>query len=112
MQLLKTSLNMIITGNPGTGKTTIARMIAKYLHAFGILPRDRFVEKNGLDLKGKFLGAYFARAGNLLQKLIPTRRHAAMASWTREKKPAVPENRKLGGLLQLVSRDLTVQRKV
>lgn len=55
-QLLKTSLNMMITGNPGTGKTTVARMVARYLHAFGILPRDRFVEKNGLDLKGKYLG--------------------------------------------------------
>ena len=55
-ELLKTSLNMIITGNPGTGKTTVARMVARYLHAFGILPRDRFVEKNGLDLKGKYLG--------------------------------------------------------
>jgi stage V sporulation protein K len=47
---------MVITGNPGTGKTTIARLIAKYLHAFGVLPRDRFVEKNGLDLKGKYVG--------------------------------------------------------
>ena len=56
MQLLNTSLSMIITGNPGVGKTTIARLIARYLHAFGVLPRDRFVEKNGLEMKGKYVG--------------------------------------------------------
>ena len=47
---------MIVTGNPGTGKTTVARLIARYLHAFGVLPRDRFVEKNGLEMKGKYVG--------------------------------------------------------
>ena len=42
--------------NTATGKTTLARLIAKYLHAFGVLPLDRFVEKNGLEMKGKFAG--------------------------------------------------------
>lgn len=56
MKILKTSLNMIITGNPGTGKSTIARSIAKYLYAFGVLPRDNFVEKNGLEMKGMYVG--------------------------------------------------------
>lgn len=53
---LRTSLNMVITGNPGTGKTTIARKIARYLHAFGVLPTDRFVERNGLEMKGQYVG--------------------------------------------------------
>jgi hypothetical protein len=56
MSTLRTSLNMVLTGNPGTGKTTVARLMAKFLHAFGILPTDRFVEKNALSLKGQYVG--------------------------------------------------------
>ena len=52
----QTSLNMRITGNPGTGKTSLARLIFRYLHAYGILPKNTFVEKNGLEMKGKYVG--------------------------------------------------------
>ena len=54
--VLHTSLNMVITGNPGTGKTTCSRLIARYLHSLGVLPTDRFVEKNALELKGAYVG--------------------------------------------------------
>jgi SpoVK/Ycf46/Vps4 family AAA+-type ATPase len=55
-RVLQTSLNLRLTGNPGTGKTTVARLIGKYLYAHGILPRDTFVERNALALKGQFVG--------------------------------------------------------
>ena len=40
----------------GTGKTTIARLIGRYLNAYGVLPRANFVERNGLELKGQYVG--------------------------------------------------------
>ena len=56
IKILQTSLNMRITGNPGTGKTTLARLMFTYLHAYGILPKNTFVERNGLEMKGKYVG--------------------------------------------------------
>lgn len=35
-------MNMVFWGNPGTGKTTIAKLTAKYMKAMGVLPSDRF----------------------------------------------------------------------
>ena len=46
----------LFLGNPGTGKTTIARVFADALSAMGILPSGQLVEVAPGDLKGQYMG--------------------------------------------------------
>lgn len=50
------AMHMIFTGNPGTGKTTIARLISKYLKAAGVLAGGQLIEVTRADLVGKYVG--------------------------------------------------------
>jgi SpoVK/Ycf46/Vps4 family AAA+-type ATPase len=50
------AMNFILMGNPGTGKTTIARKMGEILQSMDILPTSRVIEASRATLVGKYMG--------------------------------------------------------
>lgn len=56
LKTAEVSKHMIFTGNPGTGKTTIARIVSKMMKVAGVLENGQLVEVSRSDLVGKYVG--------------------------------------------------------
>ena len=63
-------LHMIITGNPGTGKTTIARLLAEIYHELGLLDSNKIIEVNRSHLVGSFVGQSEEKTMNYIKEAV------------------------------------------
>ena len=62
------SLHFVFTGNPGTGKTTVARIVSKILYGFGILKSPTLTETDRSSLVGGFLGQTAIKTAEVIAK--------------------------------------------
>jgi SpoVK/Ycf46/Vps4 family AAA+-type ATPase len=62
--------HFVFLGPPGTGKTTVARAVAKIFYAFGLLDKPTVVEAHRADLVGEYLGATAIKTNELIDSAL------------------------------------------
>src|SRR4051812_23522259 len=71
LKAVKPGLHLVFTGPPGTGKTTVARIIARLYAAAGALPGSKFTEATRSDLIAGYVGQTAIKTAEVIKKTRP-----------------------------------------
>ena len=66
----RTTNHLVFTGNPGTGKTTVARLLAQIYKNLGVVSKGTFVETTAKDLVSGYVGQTALKTGAVIEKAI------------------------------------------
>lgn len=64
------SQHLVFTGNPGTGKTTVARLVGQIYRESGLLKKGQFIEIDGRGLIGEYVGQTATKARGIISKAL------------------------------------------
>ncbi len=64
------NLHMCFVGSPGTGKTTVARIIGRMLNKYNLLPKDTFIEATRADLVANYIGQTASKTQEVIDEAL------------------------------------------
>lgn len=70
LKIKDVNLHMVFLGNPGTGKTTVARIIAEVLYNLGYIAQNKLIEASSKDLVGEFVGQTAPKTMSVVEKAL------------------------------------------